>query len=147
LCSQYWTEAQYITDGTEKFGRYFARKGWFGFQNHSSSNTPTVLKPGVEHISEGEEIRETEKRWGVKKESSRILVEVATAYAITKVFLPARIVASVWATPWFARVVVGRVGHYFGTMGKRKVAASATSGKGTGVGAVVGKGIEKGHKP
>jgi hypothetical protein len=36
----------------------------------------------------------------------RILVEVATAYAITKVFLPARILLSVWATPALARIFV-----------------------------------------
>jgi hypothetical protein len=48
---------------------------------------------------------------------TRILVEVATAYAITKVFLPARILLSVWATPWFARVTVGRFGGLFGRLG------------------------------
>ncbi|PNS16532.1 hypothetical protein CAC42_266 [Sphaceloma murrayae] len=37
---------------------------------------------------------------------ARVIVELATAYAITKVLLPARIVASVWVTPWFARVAV-----------------------------------------
>ncbi|PSK36672.1 hypothetical protein B9Z65_1855 [Elsinoe australis] len=37
---------------------------------------------------------------------ARLVVELATAYAITKVMLPVRIVASVWATPWFARVAV-----------------------------------------
>ena len=47
----------------------------------------------------------------VGKEGSggvRIVMEVAAAYAVTKVLLPVRIVGSVWATPWFARVVVGR---------------------------------------
>jgi hypothetical protein len=65
------------------------------------------------------------------------LIEVATAYAITKVFLPARILLSVWATPWFARVVIGRVGGIFGrrTVGKGGVgnaAARAGFGKGGG---------------
>ncbi|KAG8628450.1 hypothetical protein KVT40_004323 [Elsinoe batatas] len=37
---------------------------------------------------------------------ARIVVELATAYAITKVLMPARLIASVWATPWFARIAV-----------------------------------------
>jgi hypothetical protein len=36
----------------------------------------------------------------------RVVVEVALAYALTKVLLPVRIVASVWATPWFAGVLL-----------------------------------------
>ncbi len=31
---------------------------------------------------------------------------VATAWAITKALLPLRLILSVWATPWFARVAV-----------------------------------------
>jgi len=30
----------------------------------------------------------------------------ATAYAITKALLPFRLILSVWATPWFARISV-----------------------------------------
>ncbi len=30
----------------------------------------------------------------------------ATAYAITKALLPLRLIFSVWATPWFARVAI-----------------------------------------
>ena len=30
----------------------------------------------------------------------------ATAYAITKALLPLRLILSVWATPWFARISV-----------------------------------------
>ncbi|KAI5294126.1 hypothetical protein KEM52_004658, partial [Ascosphaera acerosa] len=39
-------------------------------------------------------------------QGSRLVLEFATAYAITKLLLPVRIVASAWATPWFARAVV-----------------------------------------
>lgn len=39
---------------------------------------------------------------------SRILLEVAAAYAVTKLLLPVRIIGSVWATPyvvsWVARI-------------------------------------------
>jgi hypothetical protein len=75
-----------------------------------SSNPAITIDP-----NEDKKVEEAEQKWHVSKASSKILVEVATAYAITKVFLPARILLSVWATPWFARVVVGRgVGRYIG---------------------------------
>jgi hypothetical protein len=45
----------------------------------------------------------------------RVVVEVALAYALTKVLLPVRIVASVWATPWFAGVLM----RLRGVVGKR----------------------------
>lgn len=45
---------------------------------------------------------EGKKKWRVGEEGSRILIEVAMAYAVTKVLLPVRILVSVWATPWFA---------------------------------------------
>lgn len=62
---------------------------------------------------------------------TRILVEVATAYAITKVLLPARIIFSVWATPWFARVAVRRFGSIFKGIGRKpttKVNPTKTNG-------------------
>jgi hypothetical protein len=30
----------------------------------------------------------------------------ATAYAVTKALLPLRLIFSVWATPWFARIAI-----------------------------------------
>jgi hypothetical protein len=122
----------------ERFGRYFGRKGWFGFErieNGAKKDVTSIEAPVAD--GEGSLIEETEKKWHVGEKGSRILIEVATAYAITKVFLPARILLSVWATPWFARVVIGRVGGVFGrkTVGKGGVgsaAARAGFGKGGG---------------
>lgn len=82
----------------EKFRRWFGRKGWFGVE--------PVEGTGPEVEGSGESVGEVNGKGnggGV-----RIVMEVATAYAVTKVLLPVRIVGSVWATPWFARVVVGR---------------------------------------
>ncbi|KAG9233926.1 hypothetical protein BJ875DRAFT_341034, partial [Amylocarpus encephaloides] len=79
---------QYINDGVEKFGRYFRRKGWFGFsKEHGEAEI---------HV-DGSTVSQSAGR------GTRILVEVATAYGITKVLLPVRVILSVWATPWFAR--------------------------------------------
>ncbi|KAL2019633.1 hypothetical protein VTK56DRAFT_9448 [Thermocarpiscus australiensis] len=87
----------YVRDGTGRFERYFRRKGWFGF-------------------GEGDGVEEERGRRGEEKTALelwegddgryRVVVEVALAYAVTKVLLPVRIVASVWATPWFAGVLM-----------------------------------------
>ncbi|KAF1986551.1 hypothetical protein K402DRAFT_393618 [Aulographum hederae CBS 113979] len=79
-----------IEEGVGRYGRYFRRKGWVG--------------EGVE-----EEIERGEGEGGEGKglsSGARVVVEVATAYAITKALLPVRLMASLWATPWFARVAV-----------------------------------------
>ena len=94
----------------ERFGRYFRRKGWFGFRGVGEEEVGK--EEGVDvgrGKGEDELVQGVERKWGVGEKGGRILVEVATAYAVTKVFLPARILVSVWATPWFARAVLGRV--------------------------------------
>lgn len=82
----------------EKFRRWFGRKGWFGVEAGEGKGGEVGGRESVGEVGEGKG-----NGGGV-----RIVMEVATAYAVTKVFLPVRIVGSVWATPWFARVVVGR---------------------------------------
>ncbi|OBT82505.1 hypothetical protein VE02_09132 [Pseudogymnoascus sp. 03VT05] len=94
-----WTPEWMRERGEEyegRFRRYFGRKGWFGVESPDGVG-------GVNGSAEGEGVKEMGGGGGV-----RIVMEVATAYAVTKVLLPVRIVGSVWATPWFARVVVGR---------------------------------------
>lgn len=54
--------------------------------------------------------------WGRGEGTVRIVVELATAWAVTKALLPARLVLSVWATPWFARVAIVPVLRGFGRM-------------------------------
>lgn len=115
-------EGKWVTEGIERFGRYFGRKGWFGFSREGSAapGSEAGLQGKVaeqagerENTQEGL-VEETERRWHVGEAGGTILVEVATAYAITKVLLPARILVSVWGTPWFARVVLGPVRRGFG---------------------------------
>ncbi|KAI5799225.1 hypothetical protein DFH27DRAFT_88180 [Peziza echinospora] len=53
--------------------------------------------------------------------AGRIVTELAVAYAIVKAVLPLRIMASLWATPWFARVVLGGGGRILWKLvGKKK---------------------------
>lgn len=93
------SDSQVVMEATKKFGKYFTRKGWL------------TTEESVEGGS-----------WGVSERGMRIVVEYvcsalrgipqadvarfATAYAITKILLPLRLVLSVWATPWFARYTV-----------------------------------------
>ena len=74
-----------VKDGVEKFARYFKRKGWFGEDRTDD---------------------EGHAEWKLSEGGVKIVVEVATAYAVTKALLPLRLVLSVWATPWFARWTV-----------------------------------------
>jgi hypothetical protein len=133
-----WVEGRWVREGVNRFGNYFGRKGWFG-----------VSRGDVAEEEEGEVVVEGQvgqnQRWRAGEQGSRILVEVATAYAITKVFLPVRILLSVWGTPWFARVFVVRfTGVFRGVKG-----GSATAGLGAsagGVGGGVGKVVDVGKK-
>lgn len=84
----------------ERFGRWFGRRGWFGVEK------PPVVGEGGGEEAEDEGMSGEGGEYG---RGTRIVLEVATAYAVTKAILPLRIVGSVWATPWFARNVLGRV--------------------------------------
>lgn len=115
-------EGSYVSEGVSKFGRYFARKGWFGFSKEAIENTDAqettldIRKQGA--TAEAEKVQQ---KWHAGETGSRILIEVATAYAITKVLLPVRIIFSVWATPWIARVFIARA------FGRTKSAVTGTS--------------------
>ncbi|WPH03871.1 Hypothetical protein R9X50_00675400 [Acrodontium crateriforme] len=86
------SEGKWVQDGTEKFGRWLRKKGWISQEETDAS---------VAELHNNEHAREMTKDRGVK-----IVVELATAYAITKAMLPARLLVSVWGTPWFARWTV-----------------------------------------
>ncbi len=58
---------------------------------------------------------------------------VATAWAIVKALLPLRIILSVWATPWFARVSVIPLTNFVKrAVGLRTSATAASGAAGTG---------------
>ncbi|KAL4964428.1 uncharacterized protein BDV14DRAFT_77469 [Aspergillus stella-maris] len=81
--------------GVSRFTKYLRVKGWV---DDSVS---------VEEVTAGTEGAATES----EKKGVRLVLEFATAYAATKALLPLRMIASVWATPWFARVVMGPIGN------------------------------------
>lgn len=79
-------------EGAARFGRWLRKKGW-------------VEESDVSAVKE-HETTAVEHRSGQQQAGVRLVLEFATAYAITKALLPLRVVASVWATPWFARSIL-----------------------------------------
>ncbi|GAM83939.1 hypothetical protein ANO11243_019290 [Dothideomycetidae sp. 11243] len=126
---QQWRErlegSQAFTEGVRKWGRYLARKGWVS----ADSPTESVLlaesasgegeRIGDVGIVRAEEGRDGDGDGTATATAPRIVVELAAAWAVTKVLLPARIVASVWATPWFARVAVLPITRVFRRLVRR----------------------------
>ncbi|RFU81228.1 hypothetical protein TARUN_975 [Trichoderma arundinaceum] len=101
----YMTEhfGEYVQGGVEKFEKYFKRKSWFGFGQEDSS---TSAEPTSGTTAQNAPVEDAMQRWHNGEQKYKILVEVALAYAITKALLPVRIIGSVWATPWFANILV-----------------------------------------
>ena len=130
----------------ERFGRYFRKKGWIRSGEAEEAEREVQEIQHQEGLTSKEQdspprMRKVDKAWNVSEGGARLVVEFATAYAITKALLVPRIMFSVWATPWFARLTVvpliGRLKRLF-ARGKRK---TPTSGAGTG--AVEGGAVPK----
>ncbi|KAI2294925.1 hypothetical protein LOZ06_006377, partial [Ophidiomyces ophidiicola] len=86
-------------EGVNKFSRWLRKKGWV-------KNDIPMQKATDDGVGESAADLDPNSRQGV-----RLILEFATAYAITKALLPLRIVASLGATPWFARCVLGPIGR------------------------------------
>lgn len=95
----------YVREGARRFEKYFRRKGWFGFgegEDNADAGAGATVAASAEASEDA--VRD---RWMSGDTKYKVVVEIALAYAITKALLPVRIVASVWATPWFAGVLGG----------------------------------------
>ncbi|KAK3327603.1 hypothetical protein B0T19DRAFT_441568 [Cercophora scortea] len=88
----------YVREGVGRFERYFTKKGWFGFGSVEEENAMAAIGDAEDDT--------VLRRWESSDGKYKFVVEVALAYALTKVLLPVRILASVGATPWFAGVLV-----------------------------------------
>jgi hypothetical protein len=114
----YFAEGTWVLQGVERFGKYFRRKGWIRGEDMGEAEHEVQL-------------RRRDHAWNLSEGGARIIVEFATAYAITKVFLPVRIVASVWGTPWFARkAVVPLIGMFKRMFGRGKPKKTGSVDKG-----------------
>jgi len=86
----------------ERFGKWLRKRAWV---DGKTQDEATSASPDAEGVGE------TGTRGLSADNGVRLILEFATAYAITKALLPLRIMASVWATPWFARIVIGPAGR------------------------------------
>ena len=119
---QYFAEGAWVVAGLEKFGRYFKKKGWI--DAGEEAETERQGKAGLS-MSEIEKTRGL-KWWNKGEGGTRLVVEFATAYAVTKALLPFRLVLSVWGAPWFARWTVVPVGNAMKRLfGRKKPIGSA----------------------
>lgn len=94
---------RYVERGIVRFEKYFSRKQWFGFGGEGEQLE--AESPPVDKAERAAHAADVMRRSEVD-DKYRILVEVALAYAITKALLPVRIIGSVWATPWCARILI-----------------------------------------
>ncbi|KAF1962591.1 hypothetical protein CC80DRAFT_400857 [Byssothecium circinans] len=110
----WFTEGAIVLQGVERFGKYFKRKGW-------------IRSEDAEEAELEVEMRRRDKAWNIGEGGVRLVVEFATAYAVTKALLPLRIIASVWATPWFAgKAVVPMMARFKRLLGKSKSTGNGT---------------------
>jgi hypothetical protein len=141
----WFAEGAWVLQGVERFGRYFRRKGWI--RSGEAEEAEREVNVEMERDKANLELRRRDKAWNIGEGGVRVVVEFATAYAIVKMFLPVRIVLSVWGTPWFAsRTVVPAmrvVRRWFGR-GKGKNGTNAAGTGAVDAGAVPKAGLGKG---
>jgi hypothetical protein len=115
----WFVEGAWALEGVERFGKYFKRKGWIRGDEAREAEFEV-------------EMRTRDHAWSIGEGGVRLVVEFATAYTITKVLLPVRILASVWATPWFARkTVVPMLDKFTRLFTRRKGKGPQTGDSGT----------------
>ncbi|KAH7348993.1 hypothetical protein BKA66DRAFT_516631 [Pyrenochaeta sp. MPI-SDFR-AT-0127] len=117
----WFAEGAWIASGVERFGRYFKRKGWIRSEEAAEATREVqefqkdvawkdwMRQKGwmrSNDVTEENGLRKVDYAWNISEGGVRLVVEFATAYAIVKMFLIPRILFSVWATPWFARMTV-----------------------------------------
>jgi hypothetical protein len=137
----WFAEGAFVLSGVERFGRYFRRKGWIRSDEAEEAEREVqeivAEKDRIRHEdisadTEASKLRKVDKAWNVGEGGVRLVVEFATAYAITKALVVPRVVFSVWATPGFAKWTVVPVIKKFKRVFGRKDAGGKGAGAGTG---------------
>lgn len=135
----WFAEGAWVLKGVEMFGRYFRRKGWI--RSGEAEEAEREVSAELEKDRESQKLRKIDRAWSIGEGGTRLVVEFATAYAITKMLLPLRIMLSVWGTPWFASKTVvpvtRRLKMWFGRKKGKSVGSTA------GTGAVEGGAVPK----
>jgi hypothetical protein len=110
----WFAEGKWVSDGVEKFGRYFKKKGWLGPTEERELERGNVMGEDGKVITGTGGVARRGQWWNRGEGGVRLVVETATAYAIVKALLPVRIGVSVWGAPWFASLVVMPIGRRIG---------------------------------
>ncbi|RAL09138.1 uncharacterized protein BO97DRAFT_407867 [Aspergillus homomorphus CBS 101889] len=95
------TASESFQMATQRFQRWLRKKGW------ADADTEVDFASLQEGEEEGPLTERAVAGSDTQMAGVRLVLEYATAYTVVKFLLPLRIAASVWATPWFARVVFG----------------------------------------
>ncbi|EEP79033.1 predicted protein [Uncinocarpus reesii 1704] len=99
-------------EGVRKFGKWLRKRGWV-------ENEMTKAEV-IDAVEQEEFLGSSDVN---TNQGMRLILEFATAYAVTKALLPMRIMISAWATPWFAKCVLvplrRGVGRLFGNSKRR----------------------------
>ena len=80
------------------------KKGWVGSEDVEAAQSVSSIS--TSSTEEGDKSQVLTQQKG-----AQLVLQFAAAYVTTKALLPLRIVASVWATPWFARVLLVPIGR------------------------------------
>lgn len=118
-----------MREGVERYARYFGKKGWISGEDRERAVT-AVRGGGDGEGNEGS---------AVGSKGVRIVMEAAIAYAVVKALMPLRIVVSLCATPWFARVAVLPLTNLFRRSGNVGAKVSGAGGTGAVEGGVAPK--------
>lgn len=140
----WFAEGAWVASGVERFGRYFKRKGWIRSDEAAEAKLEVEAHNLDVQAAAGEkqQLRRVDKAWNLSEGGVRLVVDFATAYAITKMFLVPRIMFSVWATPGFAKwTVIPVMARVKGLFGRGKKTGGVGGGAGTG--AVEGGAVPK----
>ncbi|KAG9628706.1 hypothetical protein KCV04_g10960, partial [Aureobasidium melanogenum] len=121
-----FSEGYWVKEGVEKFGRYFRRKGW-------------IRDADGEGFEDEKNRKGFAKWWPRGEDGVRLLVEVATAYAITKALLPLRLGLSLWLTPSFAKISTLPIKSMFARKAATTPATKVAVSPAAGTNAVAGK--------
>jgi Hypothetical protein FLILHELTA len=108
-------EGEWVKQGVEKWGRYFKRKGWV----ESDGESPAFANQDLHQAESSDHDQSITATVESRGKGWRVVLEVATAWAIVKALMPVRIIGCVWASPWFARVAVLPITRIFGRIGRK----------------------------
>lgn len=89
-----------LNEAVLRFGKWMTKKGWVGSEDvEAAKNVSSTAEDG------------DKSQVLTQHKGAQLVLQFAAAYVTTKALLPLRVVASVWATPWFARVLLVPVGR------------------------------------